>query len=493
MSNVCSSSSARCSKRARTSPAARLGTTGSKPSYDSRSLPTRASSASPAARAGGPTAPSRSAAAALTTPISGSRSWKDALKSSSRQLRAERCSKRCDLLARRTDGVRVESERAPSDTDGAEEEAVARQEGVEAARAFGQRGEAVVAGGQPDPGAHGGDVVQMAPHPLELQQDRASAGELGSRKQTERLLAGVGIGDAVRDRAGGAGARRVGEPFVERLPFGGSFKAAVLVEELGVQLENAVADDVKAEVAGLDHAGVDRTDGDLEGVVAAERHPAVSRGSVVDERPQRLVTGEAYSLEVVRLALVPAGGGREIDDRRRSPFLGGHGFEPRRAARRGEERADARAVGGRVQPGEAPAARKRLLDPLAVGSHESPRASASTRSEPGSPTAAAARPRSSTIEMPVSAVSPRSPATAPCSRGGLSPAVVSISACASPRKPSASRSAVAAGLPRPAGLKAAGDDQHLADEERRGRQSGERRERDRPSPSRARACCGRSR
>ena len=80
-------------------------------------------------------------------------------------------------------------------------------------------------------------------------------------------------------------------PSVERRALGGALEPAVLVEEPGVEVEDPVADDVEAEVAGLDHAGVDRPDRDLVRVVAA--HAARSSGRavevVVDERPQRLV------------------------------------------------------------------------------------------------------------------------------------------------------------------------------------------------------------
>ena len=138
------------------------------------------------------------------------------------------------------------------------------------------------------------------------------------------------VGDAVRHIAGGAGTRGVGEPLVQRLPFGGTLEAAVLVEELRVEVEDAVADEVEAKVARLDDAGVDRADGELVDVVAADRHPALERRVVVDERPQRLVSGEADPLQVVRLALVPAGRGSEIDDRGDDSLLGGNGLQARR-------------------------------------------------------------------------------------------------------------------------------------------------------------------
>ena len=89
----------------------------------------------------------------------------------------------------------------------------------------------------------------------------------------------------------------------------------MLVEEPRVEVEDAFADDVEAEVAGLDHAGVDRADGDL--VASSPWTGTVQpRAVVVDERAQRLVAVE-HAVESWGLALVPAGGRHEVDDRRR--------------------------------------------------------------------------------------------------------------------------------------------------------------------------------
>ena len=139
----------------------------------------------------------------------------------------------------------------------------------------------------------------------------------------------------------------------------------MLVEETRVEVEDPVADDVEAEVAGLDHAGVDRPDGDLVRVVAAHRHrPVGELEVVVDERAQRLVAVEADAVEVVRLALVPAGGGREVDDRRRRSLARRGRLEPERAVGRDEQRADDRpAVAVACSPAKrqpsASAARRR--------------------------------------------------------------------------------------------------------------------------------------
>ena len=190
------------------------------------------------------------------------------------------------------------------------------QDAVQPTRSLGERRECVVAGGEAHAGADCGDVVQVAPRSLELEQDGASATEFGGRHEPECLLAGARVGNAVRHVAGGACARRVGEPRLERLPFGGALEPAVLVEELCVEVEDAIADEMEAKVPRLDDAGVDRSDSELVGVLAADGHPAFERWVVVDERPQRLVSGEADSLQVVRFALVPAGRGSEIDDRR---------------------------------------------------------------------------------------------------------------------------------------------------------------------------------
>ena len=106
-------------------------------------------------------------------------------------------------------------------------------------------------------------------------------------------------------------------PSLEARALGGALEAAVLVEEARVEVEDPLADEVEAEVPRLDHAGVDRADRDLVRVAALDRHrPACDVEVVVDERAERLVTLEAHAVEIVRLALVPARRGDEIDDRR---------------------------------------------------------------------------------------------------------------------------------------------------------------------------------
>ena len=136
----------------------------------------------------------------------------------------------------------------------------------------------------------------------------------------------------------------------------------MLVEEAGVEVEDAIADDVEAEVPGLDHARVDRADGDLVRVVTRDGDgPAVEPKVVVDERAERLVAGEVDAVEVVRLPLVPAGRGDEVDDRRRaaSPSRRRSRAASSRPRRTSSVRTS-RAAGGRVQAGEALAARQRL-------------------------------------------------------------------------------------------------------------------------------------
>ena len=98
--------------------------------------------------------------------------------------------------------------------------------------------------------------------PFQLEQDGAAAGEVGRRLEAERVLPGVGVGDRVRDRAGGAGTLDVGEALVCGAPLGGALEPAMLVEQTGVEVEDAVADEVEAEVARLDDTGVDRPDRD---------------------------------------------------------------------------------------------------------------------------------------------------------------------------------------------------------------------------------------
>src|SRR5690349_8867415 len=187
-----------------------------------------------------------------------------------------------------------EGERTPSNCDRVEEEAVACELCVEPTRVLGEAGEAIVAGGEADTGADRGDVVQMAPKTLQLEQDRAAARKFARRGEPKRVFPGVRVGEAVGDDAAGAGSLGEGEAAFGPVPLGGSFEAAVLVEEPGVEVEDAIPDDVEAKVARLDDAGVDRPDRDLVGVVALHGDgPAPEPRIVVDQRSHRLVAVEA--------------------------------------------------------------------------------------------------------------------------------------------------------------------------------------------------------
>jgi hypothetical protein len=66
----------------------------------------------------------------------------------------------------------------------------------------------------------------------------------------------------------------------------------MLVEELRVEVEDAIADEMEAKVARLDDPGVDRADGELVHVVTANRHPPLEGRIVIDERAQRLVAAK---------------------------------------------------------------------------------------------------------------------------------------------------------------------------------------------------------
>ena len=222
------------------------------------------------------------------------------------------------LAARPIGRRRRQVEAAGADLDRSEQEAVTGEGLVEAHRALLQRGEGHVPGGEADPGADGADVVEVVVEPLQLEQQRAGAPQLPGRGEAEDALAGLRVGDRVGDGAGPAGPLGEGQPIGQLPPLGGALEPAVLVEEAQVDEEDPLADDVEAEVPGLDHAGVDRPDGDLVHPLPLDRDgPARRVERVGDERAQRLVAVEPQAVEVVGLALVPLRRGDEVDDRRR--------------------------------------------------------------------------------------------------------------------------------------------------------------------------------
>ena len=163
----------------------------------------------------------------------------------------------------------------------------------------------------------------MVVEALELERERASDAQVAVGPQSACLLDGVRVSHHVGHRARRAGPLDVRQRVAGLAVLGSPLEAAVLVEQAGVQREDALADDVEAKVAGLDDARVDRADGDL--VHALAMHGDHPRGRVLrvrDERAQRLVAVEVQPMEVVRLALVPIGGRQEVDDRRHAAIGG---------------------------------------------------------------------------------------------------------------------------------------------------------------------------
>ena len=89
-------------------------------------------------------------------------------------------------------------------------------------------------------------------------------------------------------------------------PSASALQVAVLVEQPRVEVEDALADRVEAEVPRLDDAGVDRADGDLVDVVAGDGGgPRAERARDGTPGAAAVVPGEVDAVEVVRLALVP--------------------------------------------------------------------------------------------------------------------------------------------------------------------------------------------
>ena len=108
----------------------------------------------------------------------------------------------------------------------------------------------------------------------------------------------------------------VGERVVGVAALGGALESAVLVEQARVHREDALSDDVEAEVPGLDDAGVDRADRDLVDAVAAARGSSTARGRSGCAARARIGEWPANveAVEVVGLALIPVGGLDEVDD-----------------------------------------------------------------------------------------------------------------------------------------------------------------------------------
>ena len=128
-------------------------------------------------------------------------------------------------------GVCIELEAAARERDGAEQESMAGEFGVEPLGAFLERGEGHRAGGEADARAQRADVVEVVVETLELERERARDAKVAVGPEPERVLDGVRVGDRVGHRARGARTLRVRERVGDRSPFGGALEPAMLVEQ----------------------------------------------------------------------------------------------------------------------------------------------------------------------------------------------------------------------------------------------------------------------
>ncbi len=321
------------------------------------------------------------------------------------------------------------------------------------------------AGGQADAGADRADVVEVC-----SRRARARAGSSGPARARA----------AARDRAPPrtrcayatalltqqpAHARATtGSPSASASPSAASLEATVLVEEPHVDVQDQVADDVEPEVARLDHAGVDRPDRDLVGVGAVHgcHEPRLRSDVVVDERPERLVPVEA---DRRRDRAPPARPSRRPGARSTivgtAPSVDAAGLEPWRRRPRAVRsvRTTDPLTAARVETREPPAvgersarSSSRYVARRSARSPEPSRRAPSTSAESGSAERGDGEEREQQRHgdrgQRQRRAADRVRDAARAARALVRPRV-STSACARPRKPSASRIAAAPRSPGP--------------------------------------------
>ena len=169
------------------------------------------SSRIPAARAAGPTAPSRRA--------SSTREHPDAAESrlegpGELELTPGRARIRPQLAQpgpHRVDRRGIQLDRAAADRDAGEQEAMPERLSVDLLGPILERGEGHRARSEPDAGADRADVVQVVVDALELEQHRPRDPQLAVGLQAGGVLDRLRVGQGIRDRARCAGALDVGQ------------------------------------------------------------------------------------------------------------------------------------------------------------------------------------------------------------------------------------------------------------------------------------------
>ena len=205
----CSSSTARCAIRLPTSPFAGCATTGVEPAVGQ----SRAIGAHVLAQAGGARR-GTDGTEPLGVPEGERPDLAEAILQRGRRTAAAARPSRAPRRARAARDAHGRSrctakrQRAPADADCSEQEPVPGQAQIEPLRAFLERRVGHRSRREADAGADRRDVVEVVVDALELEQQRPRAAQLIVGVQAERRLAGMRVGDRVRDRAGAACALR---------------------------------------------------------------------------------------------------------------------------------------------------------------------------------------------------------------------------------------------------------------------------------------------
>ena len=186
--------------------------------------------------------------------------------------------------------------------DGAAEQAVAGDLGVEAQQLLAEGQGACLGEAEADVVAQRADVGDVVVEALEFEQHCPEPGRLGGHRDLAGVLDREAVGEVVRYRAVAGDAFRERDRGAGVLALEEALDAAVQEPQPGLHLQDRLPDDGEPEVAGLDEPGVHGADRDLVHAGPVDLHERERLGAGLHRRRRPGVV--AHGVPALRPVLV---------------------------------------------------------------------------------------------------------------------------------------------------------------------------------------------